>query len=541
MLNSLHSGRDTRVHTKRDDDELLFADEMAEEASLRPDAVEAIEASEPWKILIVDDEQEVHEVTKLALDDIRFDGRGLDFLSAFSGAEACTLAAEHDDIALILLDVVMETEHAGLDVVRYVREQLGNRFTRIILRTGQPGQAPEKDVIVEYDINDYKAKTELTQQRMFTMVYTSLSSYRDLIALEANRDGLKAIVDASATMFDLHSSKHFMQRVLRQLSDLLYLGGDSRVASAFAAVLRDGELHVTAGHGRYAALSGRLWDAIPTLVTPAVRDRIVRAGHARQSIAGADHYVGYLDNGKRMDCVIYAEGEGPFTVPDWQLVELFCRNVTIARENIELKRESEETQREIVYLLGEAIEKRSNETGNHVRRVGEYCRLLGQLYGLHADETEILFMAAPLHDAGKIAIPDAILNKPGRHTAEEAKIMRTHAQHGADLLSGYERPVLQAAAIIAAQHHEKWDGTGYPKALRETEIHLYGRIAALADVFDALGSDRCYKRAWDLSNILDLMQAERGKHFDPYLVDLFLDNLDRFLDIRNRYSDRIET
>lgn len=492
--------------------------------------------------MIVDDDREIHDVTRLALDDIRFGGRGLHFLSAYSGSEARRLAAEHDDIALILLDVVMETEHAGLDVVRYVREDLGNRFSRIILRTGQPGQAPEKDVIVEYDINDYKSKTELTQQRMFTMVYTSLSSYRDLIALESNRAGLKAIIDASPAMFDLHSAEHFDQGVLTQLIDLLYLGSDGHCgdATAFAARLKEGEFHMVAGLGRYAAITGALSSASRDVLPERVHDRIAHAMSEGHSIAGDQFYVGYLHNGGRRDSVLYVEGERPFTVPDWQLVELYCRNVNTARENIALKREIEDTQREIVYLLGEAIEKRSNETGNHVRRVGEYCRRLGQLSGLSADEAELLFMAAPLHDAGKIAIPDAILNKPGRHTPEETTIMRTHAQHGADLLSGYQRPVLQAAAIIAAEHHERWDGTGYPRGLRGADIHLYGRIASLADVFDALGSDRCYKKAWPLSEILDELRAQRGQQFDPELVDLFLVHLDDFIAIRDRLSDHFD-
>ena len=556
-----HLAEHSAEHVLDDDDALLFADEddgirartdldspIGSQGQVLGQPIGAgvvagmLARQEPWKILIVDDDKEIHDVTRLALDDIRFDGRGLQFLSAFSGIEARELAAQHDDIALILLDVVMETEHAGLDVVRYVREELGNRFSRIILRTGQPGQAPEQDVIVEYDINDYKAKTELTQQRMFTMVYTSLSSYRDLVALEANRAGLNAIIEASPAMFDLRSAGQFDDSVLAQLVNLLYLGKDAPVArtSAFAAVATDRVFHIVAGLGRYAGLTGRLADAPPETIPARVVSRIALAVSERHSVAGEHFYVGFLRSEGRPDSVIYAEGERPFTVPDWQLVELYCRNVNTARENLALKREIEDTQREIVYLLGEAIEKRSNETGNHVRRVGEYCRLLGRLSGLPEEEGELLFMAAPLHDAGKIAIPDAILNKPGRHTPDETTIMRTHAQHGADLLSGYQRPVLQAAAIIAAQHHERWDGSGYPRGLAGQNIHLYGRIASLADVFDALGSDRCYKKAWPLDEILTEIRAQRGKQFDPTLVDLFIDNLEGFIEIRDRFRDDFE-
>lgn len=151
----------------------------------------------PWKLLVVDDEEEVHAVTRLALGGFEFASRPLQIIGAYSGAEAKKVMSEEKDIAMILLDVVMETDQAGLDVVKYIREELGNRFVRIILRTGQPGQAPEYKVITEYDINDYKQKTELTRGKMFTLVHTSLSSYRDLMALEANRHGLEKVIEAS--------------------------------------------------------------------------------------------------------------------------------------------------------------------------------------------------------------------------------------------------------------------------------------------------------------------------------------------------------
>ncbi len=152
------------------------------------------DGGKPWKVLVVDDEKEVHVVTRLALDDFSFAGRGLEFLNAYTGAEAKKIARENPDIALILLDVVMETDDAGLEVARYIRQELGNHFVRIILRTGQPGMAPERRVLKVYDINDYRAKTELTQDRMFSVVYTALSSYRDLIALARSRHQLAGVV-----------------------------------------------------------------------------------------------------------------------------------------------------------------------------------------------------------------------------------------------------------------------------------------------------------------------------------------------------------
>jgi len=202
-----------------------------------------------------------------------------------------------------------------------------------------------------------------------------------------------------------------------------------------------------------------------------------------------------------------------------------------------LHKEIEETQKEIVYKMGEIGESRSKETGNHVKRVAEYSKLLANLYGLDEKDTEILFIASPMHDIGKVSIPDSILKKAGKLDDEEFEIMKTHATIGYEILKNSNRDILKAAAIVAYQHHERVDGTGYPLGLKGEEIHIYGRITALADVFDALGSDRCYKKSWRLDKILTLLEDEKGKHFDSKLVDLFLNNLDLFLEIKNKFQD----
>jgi response regulator RpfG family c-di-GMP phosphodiesterase len=187
--------------------------------------------------------------------------------------------------------------------------------------------------------------------------------------------------------------------------------------------------------------------------------------------------------------------------------------------------------------MGEIGESRSKETGNHVRRVAEYSKLLALLAGLDEKEAEIVAVASPMHDIGKVAIPDSVLLKPGKLDKDEWVVMQTHSSIGHEVLVGSERPLLKAAAIIAKEHHEKFDGSGYPLGLLGEDIHIYGRIIAIADVFDALGSDRVYKKAWELEKIIHLFEEEKGRHFDPRLVDLFLNNLEEFLVIRNRYID----
>ena len=239
------------------------------------------------------------------------------------------------------------------------------------------------------------------------------------------------------------------------------------------------------------------------------------------------------------DVIIFEHNEQTYQaeirgVKSEKLILVYFSDVT---ELMELNEAIEETQREVIYAMGEIGETRSKETGHHVKRVALYSKELALLYGLSEEEANKLHMASPMHDIGKVGIQDAILNAPRKLDADEFEIMKTHAKLGYDMLKHSNKPILQAAAIVASEHHEKWDGSGYPNATKGENIHIYGRITAIADVFDALGSDRVYKKAWSLEDILELFENEKGKHFDPKLVELFLNNLNRFLLIRDKFKD----
>lgn len=207
------------------------------------------------------------------------------------------------------------------------------------------------------------------------------------------------------------------------------------------------------------------------------------------------------------------------------------------KEIKDLNKEIELTQKEVIFTMGTIAEYRSKETGNHVKRVAEYSKILALHCGLNEAEAEMLKQASPMHDIGKVAIPDAVLNKPGRFNKEERETMNKHAFLGYEMLNKSKRPLLKTASIVAYEHHEKWDGSGHPRGLKEENIHIYGRITALADVFDALGSDRVYKKAWENEKIYKLFKEERGKHFDPRLIDIFFENLDEFLEVQSRLND----
>lgn len=517
-------------------DDFLFAEE--------PEAInEMLNGS--WKVLIVDDEPEVHAVTKLALSDFTFQNKNLAFFSAYSGIEAKELIKQHPDTAIILLDVVMETDDAGLLVARYIREELHNEHVRIILRTGQPGQAPERQVIINYDINDYKSKTELTAQKLFTVIISSLRSYRDITSLEQSRKGLEKIITASADLFSSHSMEQFIDGVLQQLTSILGCNEDailvssSLVAGNVAGQVTDPhKLVVFAGQGEFESKEGK---PVQDVLAPELMEAFDSALKSRGIVYRDNYLVAYCTSKFTHGSLLYISGL-PDSITDNQkkLIELFSQNVQIAYENVQLQHEIEDTQREIVYRLSEAVERRSIETGNHVKRVAFICYELAKAYGMPEEEAERLMFAAPLHDVGKVGIPDGILNKPAKLLAQEWEVMKTHTSIGYDILKNSKRSIIQAGAVIAQDHHEKWDGTGYPAGKKGEEIHIYGRIAALADVYDALRHQRCYKSAWTLDEAMATIEAASGKQFDPKLVEIFKSRVDKLEAILQKYPDNDE-
>ncbi|MCA9790375.1 MAG: two-component system response regulator [Candidatus Eremiobacteraeota bacterium] len=204
-------------------------------------------------------------------------------------------------------------------------------------------------------------------------------------------------------------------------------------------------------------------------------------------------------------------------------------------------REVEESKLEIIQRLMAAAEYRDDDTGNHILRMSQYCELVAIQMGLSESHCDRVLWASPMHDIGKIGIPDSILLKPGKLTNDEWELMKTHAAIGADLLSGSSSPVLQMAETIARTHHEKWNGQGYPKGLEGTAIPLEGRIVAIADVFDALVSERPYKKAWAVDDALEEIRRCSGSHFDPEVVDAFFRALPDILAIREAFADGVAT
>ena len=260
----------------------------------------------PWKVLLVDDEPDIHDITKLTLSRFRLDGRGLSFVHAYSGEEAKRVLAREKDIALVFLDVVMEREDSGLEVARWMRQDLDNQFTRIVRRTGQPGQAPEERVIVDYDINDYKEKTELDRTKLFTTTFAALRAYRDIMKVEdarrvqlTYREGLERVIAASSHIFKQRNLKDFASGLLQQVVALLRLEQSMLLRVAGASVIT--------GESRYEILA-RIGEMGESDIGPELVAQLDEARHNRISKLHGDTYVGYFPNNSGKASLLVLKG-----------------------------------------------------------------------------------------------------------------------------------------------------------------------------------------------------------------------------------------
>ena len=297
-----------------------------------------------WKVAVIDDDQAVHEGTRFALSDYSLHGQTLEILSAYSAAEGRTLMRAHPDIAAVLLDVIMETDAAGLDLVEYIRNEIKNETVRIILRTGQPGQAPERRVIVQYDINDYKAKTELTADKLFTSLTAALRSYQQLERMVQTRRGLEIIIDAASTLYDFKSMQRLAEGVLTQLASLL------NVDCAGILVLRDdggssgADFSVLAGSGCYSRFIGTTGSKS---LDPDLRQMVEAAFQRRKNEFFDQRSVLYLRTGSGREVVVLLQAERQLSETDRALVEIFGSRLSIAFDNVILYQQLHEANTQL--------------------------------------------------------------------------------------------------------------------------------------------------------------------------------------------------
>ncbi len=321
-----------------------------------------------WKVAVIDDEPAVHDGTRFALSDYRLNGQSLEILSAYSAAEGRQLMRNHPDVAVVLLDVIMESDTAGLDLVEFIRKDLKNDTVRIILRTGQPGQAPERRVIVDYDINDYKAKTELTADKLFTAMTAALRSHQQLQRMIETRRGLEIIIEAASTLFDFKSMQRLAEGVLTQIASLL------NVDCAGILVLREPQnahetFSVLAGSGCYSRFIGT---DVSKIIEHDLRHLVEEAFARRRHEFSSRRSVLYIKTLSEREVVVVLEAARHLSETDRALVEIFCSRLSIAFDNVILY---EQLQRANLNLEERVSERTQDLTNANRRLAAQWARL----------------------------------------------------------------------------------------------------------------------------------------------------------------------
>ncbi|WP_286232558.1 HD domain-containing phosphohydrolase [Thalassotalea sediminis] len=488
-----------------------------------------------WRILVVDDDESVHQITRLVLGDSIIEGRNLEIVSAFSAIEARQVLAEDDDFCMAFVDVVMETDHAGLELVEWIRKVKKNQAIRLILRTGQAGSAPEAKVIKEFDINDYKEKTDFTAGKMTTTVYAGIRAYRDIMTIQRSLDAFKQLIQSTHDLLRINQFRPFGSAALNHLltlmdveSSALYIARSQREFDHPSTNL------IIACTGKYVVES----DSLDTSeIDESVKLLIQKAFDEKKHFYENQCFVGYYETSASASSVLYIEFEDDAEHFRSNLAELFATNVALILESLTKQHELESTQKELLCIVGEAIERKSQKASAHVQRVAAICELIATKLNMEEKFVAAIKIAAPLHDIGKVAIPEKILQKPEQLDEHEWQLMKSHTVVGSDLLERSKAKISRIGARMAKYHHENWDGTGYPDGLAGEDIPLEARIMAIADVFDSLGTDRVYQKQWQNEDILNFLKAERGKKFQPELVDIFVNCFDEFAKIKRDIPD----
>ncbi len=333
--------------------------------------------------MVVDDDTAIHDITEMTLRNFSYLGKKIEFLHAFSGQEAKKLIANHPDIAVILLDVVMEHQQAGFEVVKYIRDELRNPLIRIILQTAQLEQAPERQIILDYDVNDYKEKRDISTKKLFTSLVTALRTYQDMMTINRNRLGLQKLIEAAPAIFASQSIDKFISGILEQLLSILNLNSNAFYCH------RDGSTHQPDNHdiiGNYiiAAGTGLYENKVGQYITAVVEEPILNKlrlfSQNDQALCFDDECIINLKHSLHYDSLIYLNGTTHLDDVDQQLIETFCANVAIAYDNLFLNQNIVMMEKKLVELLNSAVESNAIENNEHLSLITEYLSMLSKKY-----------------------------------------------------------------------------------------------------------------------------------------------------------------
>jgi len=442
------------------------------------------------KILIVDDSDFTHRKLTEYLSKLKLPEDEIEIIHCYNTEEFKSIF-QPDNFALVITDLVMEKELSGIDVINYIRHISKDERVRILLMTEHPEKVPQELLMREYDVNGYIEKQSIGEFSIVIQVRALLKAYKDMLVFENAVRNIEDIfnVNKPINIEALINETLYQIRSLLTIKDPnLYLEINALIKGNLALSIPDNNLKLLGGEKEnYEFENEILGKDIKVIVTTSRKLNDFEIDYIKTSIESIKYVAAFSE----------------------------ISNI----------------QNEIIYKLANIIEARSGETANHVKRVSEIVYILSEDVIDNSQNREVLRIASALHDIGKIGIPDHILNKPGKLSSEEFAIMKEHPMIGFEILKNSKWKVFELGAVISLQHHERWDGTGYPYGLYEDETILEARIVQVADVFEALTHDRCYRPAWPVEKAIEYMHDMKGKQFDPNLIEIFDRKLPDILDL----------
>ncbi len=489
-----------------------------------------------WKVLVVDGDSGSHAATAHALNRLVYRNRGVVIFEALNPSDARAVVSVHPDIAAVLVGFGRGEENAGRELIRWLRREKRNETAQILVLADGPVTEAEEILTLEYEIADYVPRAECTPGRIRTSLVSALRTYAALMTSQEQHEDLRRISEASALVFRNSGISEFERTALASIASFLHGPGNAdRYFGVFATRSPDEVVpRITTATGSFRHLEGQ---KLSQMLNSPLYERVLSHNYAKGHLSlGKLRVYGFrIRDGSEVYLILEDEVE----LSDWNrdLLEGFRLQLGVALDNFHLFRGIESARDDLVFALGEMAESRSEETWNHVKRVAEIAHIMAQGMGMGEFETEQLRLAASLHDLGKLSIPEGILAKEGRLSGDEFESMKSHSLVGFEMLNTSNRSLFRTAAQIALEHHENWDGTGYPRGLKGEEINLYSRIVTVADVFDALGNRRAYKKPWNTSDILDFMRRETGRKFDPKVMEVFFERFEELNQVRLRFPD----
>lgn len=451
---------------------------------------------ERTKILIVDDSKTVHSELTAILSDIYLNGKVLDIEHAY-GFEDFRKIFVPEKYALVITDLVMERDDSGIQVINHIRHTCNDKRTRIILMTANPEKIPSDLLTKDYDVNAYLEKNHLSPFSMKLTVLSMLKTYEDIVSLERAIVTLENVT-ANATEMSL---EELLINTFFQARTFLSLKRPD--------IKLNGEIFVN-------------------------NERIFPPKFIKSE--PLEHRYDFLTKVHENRILFNVYSSKELNTLEISYVRSLLKNL----QRSVISTRYPDVEEEFVIMLSKVVEAKSEETGDHVNRVAELSGYLAEALGFNSSDANLIKKASALHDIGKVGVPDYILNKPEKLNDKEFAVIKEHSMIGFEILRDSTLNVFEIGAVVALEHHERWDGTGYPYGLQGEEIAIEARIVQVADVFEALTHDRCYRPAWPVEKAVEYMNDMKGRQFDPKVVEAFNKHLkDMIAIVTSRYNEEV--